>query len=172
LSPWPADGTKLVAAGYGAYTPPITGPSTYTGDYIYTSVDSGATWTQTGSPRLWQSVASSADGTKLVATVGTNYWSPGYIYTSGDSGATWTQRDVKLAWWSSVASSADGTKLVAAVVGGRVYTSGDSGESWTPAGSTQGWSSVASSADGTKLVAVANNQDLYGCVYTATVYSP
>ena len=105
-------------------------------------------------------------------TTGPSTYTGDYIYTSGDSGATWTQRDVKQAWWSSVASSADGSKLVAAVMGGRIYVSGDSGVSWTPAGSTQGWSSVASSADGTKLVAVANNQDLYGCVYTATVYSP
>jgi len=49
------------------------------------------------SKQLWSSVASSSDGTRLVAVSGgfdidgvlTN---GGYIYTSSDSGATWTQR--------------------------------------------------------------------------------
>jgi hypothetical protein len=58
-----SDGTKLVAAGWG--------------DYIYTSWDSGATWTEKGTRQDWSSVASSSDGTKLVAVV-----NGGYIYTS------------------------------------------------------------------------------------------
>jgi photosystem II stability/assembly factor-like uncharacterized protein len=45
--------------------------------YIYTSIDSGATWKQRGFSQNWTSVASSADGTKLVAVV-----DDGYIYTS------------------------------------------------------------------------------------------
>jgi len=56
------------------------------GGDIYTSKDSGATWTPIGLAQGWKSVASSADGTKLVAAV-----LDGYIYTSGDSGATWIQ---------------------------------------------------------------------------------
>src|SRR2546427_812542 len=50
---------------------------------IYTSPDSGATWTQTSAPpERWASVASSADGSKLVAVV--KLWGPGegLIYTS------------------------------------------------------------------------------------------
>ena len=39
----------------------------------------GMTWTQRGGARDWTSVASSADGTKLVAVVGRSYH--GYIYT-------------------------------------------------------------------------------------------
>jgi photosystem II stability/assembly factor-like uncharacterized protein len=62
-------------------------------------------------------VASSADGTKLVAAV-----IGGYIYTSWDSGATWTQRGSSQDW-QSVASSADGTKLVAVSWYGGIYTS-------------------------------------------------
>jgi hypothetical protein len=57
-----SDGTKLVAGTSYAY--------------IYTSVDSGATWTQRGASQGWTSVASSSDGTKLAAVSG------GYIYTS------------------------------------------------------------------------------------------
>ncbi len=120
----------------------------------------GAQWTARGSNRNWQAVASSADGTKLVAAV-----MGGQLYTSTDSGVTWTARDVNRAWFS-VASSADGMKLVAADYGGLIYTSTDSGVTWSPqpnSGSAN-WRSVASSADGTNLVAAA----LGGQIYTST----
>ncbi len=67
----------------------------------------------------WQPVASSADGTKLVAVVNS-----GKIYTSSDSGETWVARDSDRGW-ISVASSADGTKLVAVVYSSKIYTSSD-----------------------------------------------
>jgi photosystem II stability/assembly factor-like uncharacterized protein len=72
------DGTKLVAVTNDMGNP----------DYIYTSSDSGTTWTQRGTQREWESVASSADGTKLVAV----NCCDGYIYTSSDSGVTWIPR--------------------------------------------------------------------------------
>jgi photosystem II stability/assembly factor-like uncharacterized protein len=123
----------------------------------------GATWTVRG-PELgqdWKSVASSADGTKLVAVV-----DGGQIYTSNDSGVTWTPRAENRSW-QSVASSADGSKLVAVENGDLIYTSIDSGQSWTPCmGSApcdgpQPWTAVASSADGSKLVAVAKGRPIY-----------
>lgn len=75
--------------------------------------------------RLWQSVASSADGSNLVAVVNN-----GQIYTSTDSGVIWTPRASNRRWLS-VASSSDGSKLVAVVRGGQIYTSTDSGVTWT-----------------------------------------
>ena len=124
-----ADGTKLVASGGG---PDTDAGGAYTGGAcIYTSADSGAIWTQTTAPRLsWAPVASSADGTKLVAA------GQG-IYTSADSGATWTQTTAPDLFWQSVASSSDGTNLVAVSIkigasGGLIYTSSDSGATWTP----------------------------------------
>ena len=74
------------------------------------------TWTARESNRVWAAVASSADGTKLVACVYV-----GQIYTSWDSGVTWTGRGSSQAW-VGVASSADGTKLVACVNNGQIYT--------------------------------------------------
>jgi photosystem II stability/assembly factor-like uncharacterized protein len=159
-----ADGTKLVATAIGE--------STYssTGGYIYTSTDSGATWTQQAhgtSREVWRAVASSADGTKLVAVV-----DGGYIYTSTDSGATWSQRATSQRW-RAVASSADGTNLVATVgttsssaTLGYVYTSADSGVTWTQrlAAGAHYWQAVSSSADGSKIVATST----YGYVYTST----
>ena len=133
-----ADGTKLVAAALN--------------DFLYTSSDSGLTWTArlTDTLRSWNAVASSSDGSKLVAVV-----NGGQIYTSADSGVTWTARAFT-ASWKAVASSADGTRLVAALSGPNpIYTSADSGTTWTPqAGSGSPLvSALASSADGTRLFA-------------------
>jgi hypothetical protein len=152
------DGTKLVAAAHLNYW------LNYRGDgMIYTSADSGATWTQTRAPsNSWSSVASSVDGTKLVAAANLIYGGDGLIYTSADSGATWTRTSAPSNYWSSVASSADGTKVVAVArqdqLGaynlGAIYTSGDSGSTWMPAGEpAENWVAVASSADGSKLMA-------------------
>ena len=119
-----------------------------------------------GKPVPWTSVASSRDGTKLVAVGG------GYIHTSTDSGATWRKRGT---WdfWTSVASSGDGTRLVATSRvnladfhegNGRILVSTDSGVSWTRANISQwNWLSVASSSDGSKLVVVGS-----GVVNTST----
>jgi hypothetical protein len=69
----------------------------------------GQNWTLTSAPTNgWFSVASSADGTKLVAVGNPS------IYTSTDSGTTWMLASAPANSYSSVASSADGTKLVAA----------------------------------------------------------
>lgn len=107
------------------------------GGSIYTSTDSGTKWTEQIAAEgdiNWKSVASSADGTKLVAVLEST---DGYIYTSTDSGVTWAKRTAAkgyYTYWTSVASSADGTKLVAAADymypdpynAGRIYTSTDS----------------------------------------------
>jgi hypothetical protein len=115
----------------------------------------GIAWTPRDSNRLWQGVASAADGSKLVAVV-----QGGLIYTSTDSGVTWTPRDSSRGW-QAVASSADGSKLVAVVEDGQIYTSTDSGVIWTPRDSSRQWRGVASSADGSKLVAVVNGGQIY-----------
>ncbi len=58
----------------------------------------------------WISVASSADGTKLVAAnAGFDF---GYLYTSRDAGVTWKSTGTTQNW-RAVASSSDMTKLVA-----------------------------------------------------------
>src|ERR1035441_8337531 len=63
-------------------------------------------WIAHGPSAYWTAVASSANGTKLVATCTTG------LYPSTASGATWTARDTSR-YWAAVASSADGVKLVA-----------------------------------------------------------
>ena len=99
---------------------------------LQTPGPAGATWTARESNRGWQSIASSADGTKLAAVV-----LGGQIYTSIDSGTNWTVQPVGLpasAEWNSIASSADGTKLAAVMNRGQIYTSvGQAGANQTVA---------------------------------------
>lgn len=118
----------------------------------------GSSWTARDSNRHWTCVASSADGTKLVA--GTN---SGKLYTSTNSGITWTPRE-NTRNWAGVASSADGSKLVGVVNNGQIYTSIDSGLTWTARAIVSAWTCVASSSDGSKLVAGVDG----GMIYTST----
>ena len=144
-----ADGSKLVAV--------FSQPN---GGRIYTSTNSGVTWSQaTNAPGAnWSAIASSADGNKLIAVV-----FGGSIYTSTNSGNIWTTNNLPAnSSWYAAASSADGTKLIVAAQKGLIYTSTNSGANWV-SNSVPGlsWQSVASSADGNKLVAAVHNGGIY-----------
>jgi len=130
------------------------GPSS-NGGQIYTSTDSGVFWTAHESNRLWQAVASSADGAKLVAVV-----SSGQIYTSTDGGGTWTARESNRSW-TAVASSSDGVTLAAVVGSGQIYFSTDSGVTWCPQESNRNWSAIALSGDGSRRTALVNGGQIY-----------
>jgi hypothetical protein len=140
-----ADGTKLVAA-----TDANPGG-------IYTSADSGVTWTLATNSPLWLAVASSADGVELAAG------SPGFLLVSTNSGAVWHEAAVPFGFvWNGVTMSADGAKLAANGFSnyggdaGPIYYSGDSGATWTSATVIQApWSSIAASADGRRMVATS-----------------
>jgi hypothetical protein len=133
------------------------------------AVPPGQFWIARDAQRNWKSVASSADGTKLVAVEAI-----GSIFTSTDSGVTWVKPPAdprKL--WRQVASSADGSKLFAINGEAVVYLSTDSGVTWTTspvapaavAGSMQG---IATSSDGTKLVLTTSQPFSGGLTYTST----
>ena len=101
-----ADGTKLVTADDGGY--------------IYTSINSGATWTQRtdAGSRYWRTFTSSDDGTKLVAFDN----SPGYTYTSVDSGVTWTaQTSTAITYRQGIDSTPDGSKITVGPSSGSVF---------------------------------------------------
>jgi hypothetical protein len=121
------------------------------------------TWTTVTAVGMknWQSIASSSDGTKLVAVV-----YGGDVYTSINSGATWVNRSLGNKNWWAVTSSTDGTKLVAVVNPGQIYSSTNSGVSWTlQSGSVSGaWRTISSNSDGTKLAAAVFS----GYIYTST----
>jgi hypothetical protein len=114
------------------------------------------TWTLTSAPtEAWAAVASSADGTRLIAAPGN-----GPIYLSTDSGATWSSNQTPVAAWAAVASSTNGGCLFAASAGRLFYVSTNSGATWSSTNSFSTntwahWASAACSSDGTKLVAAS-----------------
>jgi photosystem II stability/assembly factor-like uncharacterized protein len=145
-----ADGTKLLVA---------SGDWFDVGDVLYISHDSGATWRAADVPvGAWYAVASSADGTVLMAVL-----MPGAVYISKDSGATWSPAPLKWGWWQNVACSADGATLYATAFRNTdgppegIYASRDGGETWsetgTPPTAYGDWGPVACSADGTRVIA-------------------
>ena len=95
----------------------------------------------------WSSLASSADGTKLVALSRDMFW------FSSNAGRTWTKsrpdtglpfyengrlisipiciRSMKKEYTGKVVSSADGSMLALSLCHGGVFTSNNSGASWT-----------------------------------------
>jgi hypothetical protein len=149
-----SEGTALVAATYG--------------DSIYTSSNSGVTWSETAAPiNYWTSVASSADGVNLAAVI-----FGGPIYVSPDAGSTWQATDTPANYWTSIASSLDGSKLTAVATQdtngnlGYIVNSDDFGVSWTLTSAPYGnWTTVASSADGADLIAGRSDG---GGIYSST----
>jgi hypothetical protein len=85
----------------------------------------GALWSAHEANRQWDALASSWDGSHLVAAV-----DAGQLYTSTDSGLSWMPRETAR-HWRAVASSSDGSKLVAVGIASQIYTSGDYGITWT-----------------------------------------
>jgi hypothetical protein len=128
------------------------------------------TWTPTSTPSQdWQAVASSADGSKLIAAGG-----PWIYCISTDAGSTWItntqpQKGSEYGGWSFIASSADGTKLVG-LLGNVIMVSTNSGNTWL-SNNVPGvsfFASAALSADGNKLVVVDGNGSSPGLIYTST----
>ncbi|MGC4060734.1 MAG: hypothetical protein QM749_07765 [Aquabacterium sp.] len=139
------------------------------GQQILMSALSASSWAAHETSQTWQGIASSSDGSKLVAVV--YDISSGQIYTSTDYGESWTAR-ASVHSWFAVASSADGVKLVAAVSMGQIYTSTDSGATWTPHGSSRSWNTLASSADGTRLVATVYGGNIYTSADSGATWTP
>jgi hypothetical protein len=122
------------------------------GGSIYRSLDTGATWSNTGitidgngsantaTPRNWQDIAVSAEtGAVQVTCV-----SGGYLWVSSDTGASWNSSAVSIDGvgtqttnraWQSVAVSADGQYGLACVNSttavGFLYRSVNTGATWT-----------------------------------------
>ncbi len=120
--------------------------------------------------RDYVALASSSDGTKLVAGTLVS-GQVGKIWTSTDSGLTWIERtSAGQHKWRDLASSSDGMKLAAVTFtnsgGDYIYTSTDGGETWTAqtAAGLKDWEAIASSSDGTRLAAVCGT----GYIYTSS----
>ena len=153
---------RISGPGAGGWQIPLTNnnQSVLGGLLTYNNVN----WNQSSAASAnWEAIASSSDGSRLVAAV-----LAGGVWTSHDYGTTWSQASsLPSSQWRAVASSADGTHLVAAVYGGGIYT--NYGNTWglSSGTSSYNWSSIASSADGSKLIA-----SMYGTggLYISTNY--
>jgi hypothetical protein len=151
-----------------------------TDTYIYTSTDSGVTWTlRTGTGFT---IADTWNGSSVTSSPG-NY-NNGSTYTSTDSGATWIEQGTitpGTGRWYGFASSSDGTKIVTGNANnGYIYTSTDSGATFTErtAPGTGYWYGFASDTTGTNI-AVANyaNGNIYkstdsGATWSSTAIAP
>lgn len=151
-----SDGLLTASTNFTVTVTPVNDPPVFALPAGVTPV--AAVWIPRGTNRYWGGIASSADGTKLVA-----FEKGRMIYTSTDSGLTWTaQTGAGSRQWAAVASSANGQRLVAAEEYGSIYLSTDSGLTWNPqlidftSGTSNIWRSVASSSDGTKITATGS----------------
>lgn len=122
------------------------------------------TWVKTTAPVTnWTSIASSADGSKLVAVAngglldqhGRLSMLAGPICMSTNSGFAWYQTTVSNQVWQSVACSEDGNIIAAVPEFGNIYVSSNSGETWMPATNAPSalWGQVAVSGDGSTIIA-------------------
>lgn len=84
--------------------------------HIYSSSNSGSTWTTGTVQTFYSDISMSLDGTKIVAAGSSE------IYVSQDSGATWTAQGQSKSW-VGVAISGDGTKVYAAASDGTMRKS-------------------------------------------------
>lgn len=131
---------------------------------IYISTDSGATWQRqmldwnADKNESWNSIASSADGLKMIASSGHTYtYSAGLGFYKG--GGFYPES------WRGVACSADGLQRAAVVYGGQIYTwSTYNSSPGLPRDSNRNWTAVACSSDGRKMAATVEG----GQIYTST----
>ena len=155
-SPNPGDIVRISGAGASGWRVAQNAGQSILGNF---SSFNKSPWTpSSASPLNWRAIASSADGSRLVAVASIT---GGGVYVSIDSGLAWSGPlgPISAGNWYAAASSADGSKLPAAVNGGYIYT--NSGTAWTAAFGPANWVALASSADGTKLIAAASGLGLY-----------
>ena len=125
---------------------------------IYTSIDSGITWThQLAAPNNgWKSIAMSSNGSIVAAVAGSKQ-----INVSIDSGVTWNGYGL-LKDWTAIAINASGSKLAAAAYNHIIYTSTDNGVTWTPTSSpTKNWISISMNSTGNQIVAGVQGEYIY-----------
>jgi photosystem II stability/assembly factor-like uncharacterized protein len=142
--------------------------------YIYTSTDSGTTWTQrTSTTQQWGPVTSDSTGTYLAAGI---RFGPDNIYTSNDSGATWvrqTDASSPSRSWRSVVYSSDTSTLVACTLGSYIFKSTNKGVTWTQLtnAGTNTWGGLACSSNGSTIIAINSTSALLTSTDSGSTWS-
>jgi hypothetical protein len=150
-----ANGLRVLAAG--GYN---IGRYYWNDGGVVISTNSGVSWQVVLTNVFVTSLASSADGSALLAA-STNK----AIYISTNFGANWSTNVVDPQWsgpWNSVACSADGSSFFAVSDDG-VFRSVNSGLAWTQIHVPDTFHSIAVSADATRITAAAKA----GVIYTS-----
>jgi hypothetical protein len=129
--------------------------------FIQSSVDSGATWTESTLPEsLIRAVQISGDGKRLVAIAGQ------HLYATDSSNIEWQRLSAPAANWVALTLSHDGQRIFAADYGsatgaGTIHQSDDGGQTWRWSGSpSANWTALGCSADGERVVG-ASSQGLF-----------
>ena len=146
------DGTRLLGAQWG-------------GD-IYTSSNSGVTWTNRGNPKAWWGFSSSGTGQVVVGI--TEKIS---VHISTDYGQSWSTPAglAPSGTFTKSAVSDDGQKIMILDSYGRIYLSNNGGSTFTQRGEERNWYAGAMSGDGSRLYA-AEGMDVgmtVGQIYTS-----
>jgi len=153
-----ADGVKMVASAIGS-------------GGIYVSTDSGKTWNSSSTFYSPTSLASSANGTRLVGGI-----YGGSIILSTNSGSSWnliTAAGSPLPW-TGVASSADGSKFAACISNSTIYV-------WSNFGATSNFpasplnkalTAISCSADCSRLAATVHGGAIYTSANSGSTWAP
>ena len=120
----PGDVVRVEGSGWGGWKIAQNEKQT-----VKLDVKPGQTWTAQTADARWRAVATSSDGSKVVAGV---EFGSGF-YTSTDGGLTWTFRPLSTptpvpVQWRSFAYSGDGKKVVGVGTGDQIYTSTNDGD--------------------------------------------
>ncbi len=139
--------------------PPVNTPPCFALPASSPASPTGTAWTAQSAPAgSWSSIACSADGQRVIASV-----QNGSIYVSQDHGLNWVQQTVTVplaANWKTVCASSDGNTLAAAAAGGRIWRR--SGGVWAQtAAPIAAWQGLACSYDGQTLLASVAGGGLY-----------
>jgi hypothetical protein len=139
-----ADGTKVITAlPYNS---------------VFYSTNGGISCYTSSLPNVAASLASSADGSRMLAGVVNPAANDGGVYFSSDFGATWTQTSAPHRNIGSVCTSSDGKWIGA--LGSETYISSDSGVTWRTNQFTG--KTIACSANGTNWIIASDH------IYTST----
>ncbi|WP_138274874.1 hypothetical protein [Rhodoluna limnophila] len=161
------DGTHLIVSDAYAYSCYRTA----VGRKVYTSADSGVTWSMATVPdAAWGAVAISSTGQYLAAAARVSYIGgtrefEDVIYVSSDFGVTWTETfatatgQPDLNWWD-IEMTADGHNIIATSDGYALpYISNNYGATWAPITgfAESNWRDVGMSRDGSTVAICDNN---------------
>jgi photosystem II stability/assembly factor-like uncharacterized protein len=137
---------------------------------IYVSTNSGTDWNLAANAptnNSWNSLATSADGSKIYATYN------GGIYVSTNTGATWNLADTTNAFWYPIACSQDGGIVFAGINGGGLYASTNSGATWSLNYDVSlNWQCLTMSTNGSTLLAGAVSDSLYLSTNSGASWNP